>query len=229
MNANRPSILIVEDDAQIRRMVRNALEREGCHVTESARLATGLVAVGEQRPDLIVLDLSFPDGDGTRFIRDVRTWSQVPVLVLTARSTEHDKIAVLDAGADDYLTKPFAVGELLARTRALLRRAHLIGDKEPCVHFGDVDLDLSRRTLSKAGAAVHLTAMEYRLLSTLVANAGRVMTHRQLLRDVWGPGASESAPYLRVYIGRLRQKLERDPAQPRHFQTEIGVGYRFQL
>ncbi|MBI2799929.1 MAG: response regulator [Gammaproteobacteria bacterium] len=230
MNATSPSILIVEDEAPIRRMVRNALEREGCRVAEAARLTTALVSVGEQRPDLVILDLGFPDGDGTQFIRDMRIWSHIPVLVLTARSTEHDKIDALDAGADDYLTKPFSVGELLARTRALLRRAHAVaGATESRVCFGDVEIDLSRRTLIKAGAAIHLTALEYRLLSTLIANAGRVMTHRQLLREVWGPGNSESATYLRVYIGRLRQKLERDPAQPRHFQTEIGVGYRFQL
>ena len=230
MNTSRPSVLIVEDDPQIRRMVRIAFEREGYRVAESACLASGLILVGELRPDLIILDLGFPDGDGAHFIRDVRSWSLVPVLVLTARATEHDKIEVLDAGADDYLTKPFAVGELLARTRALLRRAHLAeDDKEPFVHFGNVELDLSRRTLSRAGVEVHLTAMEYRLLATFVANAGRVMTHRQLLREVWGQGSSESATYLRVYVGRLRQKLELDPVQPKHFQTEIGVGYRFQL
>jgi len=222
------TVLVVEDEAQIRRFVRAALEAEGCRVAEAATMRQGLIDAGSRKPDLVVLDLGLPDGDGERFVTDLRSWSTVPVLILSARSTENDKIAVLDAGADDYLTKPFSVGELLARVRALLRRSRPGGSGEPLLRFTDVEVDLARRSVLRGGAAVRLTPIEYRLLAVLLANPGKVMTHRHLLREVWGPNAVESSHYLRVYVGHLRQKLEADPAQPRHFLTETGVGYRFQ-
>lgn len=222
-------ILIVEDECQIRRFVRTALEADGCAVQEAETCARGLVAAGDQAPDLVILDLGLPDGDGTRFVQDFRTWSAVPVLVLSARSTEDDKIGVLDAGADDYLTKPFSVGELKARVRALLRRGRASEPASAVQAFGEVAVDLSRRQVCRAGEPVRLTPLEYRLLAVLLANAGKVMTHRQLLREVWGPAYSESTHYLRIYVGHLRHKLEADPAQPRHFLTETGVGYRFQV
>lgn len=229
MNTPSPLVLVVEDETQIRRFVRSALEGEGCRVAEAETMAQGLLDAGTRKPDLVILDLGLPDGDGVRFVHGLRAWSNLPVLILSARSTESDKISVLDAGADDYLTKPFAVGELLARVRALLRRGKAGGTAEsPIVRFGEVEVDLTRRQILRQGSAVHLTPIEYRLLCVMLANAGKVMTHRHLLRDVWGPSYVESNHYLRIYVGHLRQKLEQDPTQPRHFLTETGVGYRFQ-
>lgn len=223
-------ILIVEDDSQIRRFVRAALERDGLRVAEAQSRREGLIEAGRCRPDLVILDLGLPDGDGADFVADFRAWSSAPVLVLSARSTEHDKIGVLDAGADDYLTKPFSVGELLARVRALLRRGRSHPEAEVAVVcFGDVEVDFSRRQVTRSGVRIKLTPIEYRLLATLITHAGKVMTHRHLLREVWGPAYSESSHYLRIYVGHLRHKLEADPAQPQHFLTETGVGYRFQL
>lgn len=223
-----PAVLIVEDEKLIRRFVRTALEEEGCRVYEAGGCADGLLEAGTHKPDLIVLDLGLPDGNGVDFIRDLRAWSDVPILVLSARSNEKDKIQALDVGADDYLTKPFGVGELRARARALLRRPSRSSDAAtPRIEFGDVVVDLSRRAVTRKGETVHLTPIEYRLLCVLLANTGKVMTQRHLLRDVWGPSSVESNHYLRVYVGHLRQKLEDDPAQPRHIQTETGVGYRF--
>ncbi|MDD3328529.1 MAG: two-component system response regulator KdpE [Zoogloea sp.] len=223
-------ILIVEDDSQIRRFVRAALERDGLRVAEAQSRREGLIEAGRCRPDLVILDLGLPDGDGTDFVADFRAWSSAPVLVLSARSTEHDKIGVLDAGADDYLTKPFSVGELLARVRALLRRGRSHPEAEAAVVcFGDVEVDFSRRQVTRSGVRIKLTPIEYRLLATLITHAGKVMTHRHLLREVWGPAYSDSSHYLRIYVGHLRHKLEADPAQPQHFLTETGVGYRFQL
>jgi two-component system KDP operon response regulator KdpE len=227
VNTAAPLVLIVEDEAQIRRFVRAALEGEGYRVAEAETMARGLIDAGTRKPDLIVLDLGLPDGDGVRFVHDLRTWTSVPVLILSARSTEQDKIGVLDAGSDDYLTKPFSVGELLARVRALLRRGR-VSTERPVARFGNVEVNLARRSVTRGGEPVHLTQIEYRLLCIMVANAGKVMTHRHLLREVWGPAYVESNHYLRVYVGHLRQKLEEDPAQPRHFLTETGVGYRFQ-
>ncbi|HUX89412.1 MAG TPA: two-component system response regulator KdpE [Gallionellaceae bacterium] len=229
MSTPSPLVLVVEDEMQIRRFVRAALEDEGCRVAEAETMAKGLIEAGTRKPDLIILDLGLPDGDGVRFVHDLRAWSNLPVLILSARSTESDKIGVLDAGADDYLTKPFAVGELLARVRALLRRGKPGGEAEsPLIRFGDVEVDLTRRQILRQGTPVRLTPIEYRLLCVMLANAGKVMTHRHLLRDVWGPSYVESNHYLRIYVGHLRQKLEQDPTQPRHFLTETGVGYRFQ-
>lgn len=221
-------VLIVEDEKQIRRFVRTALEEEGCHVFEAETSATGLIEAGACQPDLVMLDLGLPDGNGVDFIRDLRHWSDVPVLVLSARSHENDKIQALDAGADDYLTKPFGVGELQARARALLRRQSRGEGATPIFDFGAVQVDLSRRVVTRQGETVHLTPIEYRLLCVLLANTGKVMTQRALLREVWGGNSVESPHYLRVYVGHLRQKLEDDPAQPKFILTETGVGYRFQ-
>ena len=224
-----PVVLIVEDEKLIRRFVRSALEDEGCRVVEAATSAQGLLEAAANKPDLVILDLGLPDGNGIDFIGDLRGWSDVPILVLSARSHESDKIAALDVGADDYLTKPFGVGELRARARALLRRQSRGGEAaSPLVDFGAVRVDLSRRVVTRSGEAVHLTPIEYRLLCVLLANSGKVMTQRHLLRDVWGAGSVDSAHYLRVYVGHLRQKLEDDPTQPQYLLTETGVGYRFQ-
>jgi two-component system KDP operon response regulator KdpE len=223
-----PSIVVVEDERQIRRFVRAALESEGCRVFEAATAREGLVEAGTRKPDLVVLDLGLPDLDGVEFIRDLRGWSEAPIIVLSARSAEADKVTALDAGADDYLAKPFGVAELVARVRALLRRRTRDPDGSARVAFGDVTVDLARRLVLRAGLPVHLTAIEYRLLALLIANAGKVLTHRHLLREVWGPSYVDSAHYVRIYVGHLRQKLEADPAQPRHLLTETGVGYRFQ-
>ena len=224
-----PVVLIVEDERLIRRFVRSALEDEGCSVCEGATSAQGLIEAAANKPDLVILDLGLPDGNGIDFIGDLRAWSDVPILVLSARSHESDKIAALDVGADDYLTKPFGVGELRARARALLRRQSRGGEAaSPIVDFGAVRVDLSRRVVTRSGEAVHLTPIEYRLLCVLLANSGKVMTQRHLLREVWGPASVDSAHYLRVYVGHLRQKLEDDPTQPQYLLTETGVGYRFQ-
>lgn len=228
MSEPLPVAILIEDEPHIRRFVRTALEAEGWMVHEAETMRQGLSDARTRRPDLIVLDLGLPDGDGAQFIHEFRAWSKVPVIVLSARVGEQDKIAALDAGADDYLTKPFSVGELLARVRATSRRrqeagANLTGT---VFEFGDVKIDLNLRTAHKGGAAVHLTPIEYRLLTLLIANAGKVLTHRQILREVWGPAHSEDGHYVRVYMGHLRQKLEHDPAQPQHILTETAVGYR---
>jgi len=228
---SQPTAIVIEDEPQIRRFVRGALEAEGWAVHEAGTLRDGLAAAGTRQPDLLVLDLGLPDGDGLTLIRDVRGWSAVPIIVLSARVDEADKIAALDAGADDYLTKPFGTGELLARVRANLRRPRAAAGAaaeqgEPLFRFGEVEVDRAARLVRRAGAEVHLTPTEYRLLGVLVANAGRVITQRQLLREVWGPSHSEQSHYLRIYMGHLRQKLEADPAQPRHLLTETAVGYR---
>ncbi|WP_211443657.1 two-component system response regulator KdpE [Collimonas humicola] len=225
-----PIALLVEDEPQIRRFVRAALEDEGWQIFEAQTMQRGLIDCGTRKPNLVILDLGLPDGDGVDFILDVRKWSRVPIIVLSARVNEADKIKALDAGADDYLSKPFGVGELLARVRATLRRQHqpLAGD-DGLIRFGDVTLDLQARLVTKAQQPVHLTPTEYRLLTVLVANAGRVVTNPQLLKEVWGPSHSESGHYLRIYMGHLRQKLEDDPAQPKHLLTETAVGYRILL
>lgn len=230
---SQPVAIVIEDEPQIRRFVRGALESEGWLVHEAGTLRDGLAAAGTRQPDLLVLDLGLPDGDGVGLIRDVRGWSAVPIIVLSARIDEADKIAALDAGADDYLTKPFGTGELLARVRANLRRPRAAAGNganaeagEPLFRFGEIEVDRAARLVRRAGAEVHLTPTEYRLLGVLVANAGRVLTQRQLLREVWGPSHSEQSHYLRIYMGHLRQKLEADPAQPKHLLTETAVGYR---
>lgn len=228
MAPRHPVAVIVEDEPQIRRFVRGALEAEGWQVHEAETLRRGLAEAGTRKPDLLVVDLGLPDGDGVDLIRDVRGWSPVPIVVLSARADETDKIEALDAGADDYLTKPFGLGELMARVRANLRRprAGTDGPEDAVFRFGDVEVDRAARLVRRAGQEVHLTPIEYRLLSVLMANAGRVLTHRQLLREVWGPTHADQTHYARIYMGHLRAKLEADAAQPRHLLTETAVGYR---
>ncbi|MDP2869479.1 two-component system response regulator KdpE [Methyloversatilis sp.] len=220
-------ILIVEDDPGIRRFVRQALEEEGHQVFDTDRLQRGLIEAGTRKPDLVVLDLGLPDGDGIDLIRDLRGWSRMPVIVLSARVGDTDKIEALDAGADDYLAKPFSVGELMARVRVALRRMARSAEAAAPLRFGDCQLDLARRLITRSGEPVHLTPVEYRLLAQLAAHEGQVLTHRQLLREVWGPNSIEHGHYLRIYMGHLRRKLETDPARPQHLLTETGVGYRF--
>ncbi len=219
--------MVVEDEREIRRFVRTALEGEGYRVFEADTVARGLVEAGTRKPELIILDLGLPDGDGLDLIRGVRAWSSLPIIVLSARVDERDKVEALDLGANDYLSKPFGIAELLARVRATLRRQPQVGGAETKVEFGDVSVDLAARRILKNGAEVHLTQREYRLLLTLLNHPGKVLTHRQLLRDVWGPPYVEHSHYLRIYMGHLRHKLEDDPARPRFFLTETGVGYRF--
>jgi two-component system, OmpR family, KDP operon response regulator KdpE len=227
MSNPTPTALVLEDEREIRQFVRLSLESEGWLVVEAGTVRQGLIEAGTRRPDLVIADLGLPDGDGVDFIRELRSWSSVPVIVLSARTDERDKVAALDAGADDYLTKPFGTAELLARTRANMRRVRAGGSTpEANFGFGEVEVDLAARIVRRRGAEVHLTPIEYRLLGVLIANAGRVLTHPYLLREVWGPGHAERNHYLRVFMGNLRQKLEDDPAQPRHFITETGVGYR---
>ena len=227
MSEPAPVALLIEDERQIRRFVRMALETEGWHIVEADTIKQGLIDAGTRKPDVVILDLGLPDGNGIDFIRDFRSWSPVPIIVLSARTSETDKIAALDAGADDYLTKPFGVGELLARVRATRRRSagSASADAAP-FRFGDVEVDLVLRTVRKAHAPLHLTPIEFRLLTLMITNVGRVLTHRQILREVWGPAYVEHEHYVRVHMGHLRQKLEDEPAQPRHLITETAVGYR---
>jgi two-component system KDP operon response regulator KdpE len=226
MSEPAPTAIVVEDEPQIRRFVRAALEEEGWHVVESETMRRGLIDAGTRKPSLVILDLGLPDGDGVAFIRDVRRWSPVPIIVLSARTKEGDKVGALDAGADDYLTKPFGVGELLARVRAATRRHRNPEQASGTFAFGDVEVDLVGRVVHKGGVDVHLTPIEYRLLGVLIRNAGKVVTGAQLLREVWGPSYVEHAHYVRIVMAHLRQKLEDDPAQPRHLLTETAVGYR---
>ena len=228
MSRHQPIVVLIEDQPEIRRFVRAALEEEACRVFEAGTAGDGLADLAARRPDLVILDLGLPDRNGIEVVRDLRSWSDVPVIILSARSNEDDKIAALDAGADDYLTKPFGVGELLARVRAQLRRRSRTGeDASPIFRFGEVEVDLPQRTVTRRGEPVRLTPIEYRLLTVLITHASKVLTHRQLLKEVWGPGRIEHNHYLRIYVGHLRQKLEDDPAQPRHILTETGIGYRF--
>ncbi|GAB3408349.1 two-component system response regulator KdpE [Erwinia aphidicola] len=223
------TILIVEDEKEIRRFLRLALEGEGFRVVDADTLSRGLIEAATRKPELTILDLGLPDGDGSQFIREIRQWSSMPVIVLSARSDEQDKIAALDAGADDFLTKPFGVGELMARVRVALRHrpAQSSDSLSSQVTFGSVSVDIATRRVTRHGEELHLTPIEFRLLVSLLNHPGKVMTQRQLLTQVWGPNAVEHSHYLRIYMGHLRQKLEHDPAQPQHLITETGVGYRF--
>lgn len=226
MNEPTLTALIVEDEPLIRRFVRMSLEAENWQVFEVETLKKGLIEAGTRRPDLIILDLGLPDGDGLTYLNDLRAWSTTPVIVLSARTNEIDKIAALDAGADDYLTKPFGMGELLARVRVVMRRGRTNLTEGHLYTFGDVSVDFATRQIRRNDVLVHLTPIEYRLLSTLIAGAGKVLTYDYLLREVWGPTQSENAHYVRVYMGHLRQKLELDPTRPRFLITESSVGYR---
>ena len=228
MSTAGSQILIVEDEAHIRRFVRLALEAEGHTVHEAENYQRGLIEAGTRRPDLVVLDLGLPDGDGVDLIRELRQWSAMPVIVLSARSAEASKIAALDAGADDYLVKPFGAGELGARVRAQLRRhQQQTQGGAPQIVFGEVRIDLVRRMVERAGEALHLTPIEYKLLTHLASQPDRVITHAQLLKAVWGPGHLEDSHYVRVHMANLRKKIEAQPSMPRHLVTETGIGYRF--
>lgn len=223
------TVVLIEDEKPIRRFLSATLAGEGWQVFEAETGERGLVEVATRKPDLVIVDLGLPDMDGVEVIRELRAWCDRPVLVLSARSQESEKVAALDAGADDYLTKPFGTAECMARLRVLLRRHDQAGTRDPVVCFGRITVDLVKRLVWRAGEEVHLTPIQYRLLVTLIRGAGRVMTHRELLNAVWGPSHSESSQYLRVYMGQLRQKLEDEPARPRFILTEVGVGYRFML
>ncbi|MDG0834553.1 response regulator [Roseateles saccharophilus] len=222
---------MIEDEPEIRRFVRMALESEGIEVFEAATLARGLIDAATRRPELVVLDLGLPDGDGLDFIREFRGWSQAPVLVLSAREGEERKVQALDAGADDYLVKPFGVAELLARVRVQLRRHGGGGnDADPVLRFGDIAVDRALRSVTRTtpegSEELHLTPIEYRLLQELAAAPGRVLTHQHLLKAVWGPGHADDVHYVRVHMANLRKKLEADPNRPQWLLTEAGVGYR---
>lgn len=223
------NILVVEDERQIREAVAMALECEGFQVCQAGSASHATLQAASQKHQLVILDLGLPDRDGVDFIRDYRAWSSTPILILSARSEEGSKVDALDAGADDYLTKPFGIAELLARVRALLRRRQRnTAEPQATLLFGNYTIDCVNRVVTRQGEAIHLSQIEYRLLAFLAANPGRVLTHRHLLAQVWGGQAVENPQYLRVYVGHLRQKIEESPAQPRHILTEIGVGYRFQ-
>lgn len=223
------NVLIIEDEQAIRRFLRSALEGDGLRVHEADTLQRGLLEAATRKPDLVILDLGLPDGDGIEFIRDFRQWSQVPVIVLSARAEETDKITALDAGADDYLSKPFGIGELQARLRVALRRHGGAENNQPVLTFSDIQVDIANRRIQRGQEEIHLTPIEFRLLAVLLNNHGKVLTQRQLLSQVWGPNAVEHSHYLRIYMGHLRQKLEVDPARPQHLLTETGIGYRFML
>ncbi len=226
--APAPVVLVIEDEPQIRRFLRPTLVSQGYRMLEAETGEAGLVEAASRQPDVVVLDLGLPDVEGLEVIRRLREWTAVPIIVLSARGQERDKIAALDAGADDYVAKPFAVGELLARLRVALRHGarSASGPGEASFSVGNVRVDLARRRVFVGDVEVHLTRTEYRLLTTLIRHAGKVLTHRQLLHEVWGPPYTAQTHYLRVYMGQLRHKLEADPARPRFLLTEPGVGYR---
>ena len=225
---NSATIIVIEDEAQIRRFLRTTLASEGYQVIEAETGKQGMAEAAMRKPEMIILDLGLPDMDGVEVVSGIRAWSSVPIIVLSARSQEGDKIYALDAGANDYLVKPFGVGELLARIRAALRHVSSVssGEERSIFSVADLKVDMVHRKVTVSGAEIHLTPIEYRLLTVLVRHAGKVLTHRMLLKEVWGPSYIERAHYLRVYMGILRHKLEKDPARPRFLLTEVGVGYR---
>ena len=223
--ATKHDILVIDDEVQIRRLLRMTLESAGHAVREVETGQQGLDEVAKRAPDAVILDLGLPDVPGLEVLRRLREWSRVPVLVLTVLADEADKVAALDAGADDYLTKPFGSAELLARIRAILRRVPT-GAEAAAISFGDITVDLAARVVTRGGAEVKLTPREYDLLRILVQHRGRVVTHQQILREIWGPKSEEQTHYLRVHMTHLRQKIEAEPHRPRHLKTESGIGYR---
>jgi two-component system KDP operon response regulator KdpE len=225
---NAATIIVIEDEAQIRRFLRTSLTSENYQVIEAETGKQGLTEAATRKPDLIILDLGLPDMDGVEVVKGIRAWSSIPIIILSARAKESDKISALDAGADDYLVKPFSVGELLARIRVALRHVSstMNGEAEGIFSVNELKVDMIHRKVTVSGIEVHLTPIEYRLLSILVKHAGKVLTHHLLLKEVWGPNYVERAHYLRIYMGILRHKLEKDPARPRFLLTEVGVGYR---
>lgn len=227
MTAQAPLILVIEDETQIRKFLRATLTAHGYRVEEAMNAREGMLKAGMQPPDVIILDLGLPDMDGLKVTRQLREWATMPIIVLSARGQESDKVAALDAGADDYLTKPFSVPELSARIRVALRHVARGGDSKAAAYtVGDLTIDLSMRTVTLGDREVRLTPTEYNLLASLTKHAGKVLTHEHLLKEVWGPAHAQELQYLRVYMAQLRQKIEPDPAQPRYLLTESGVGYR---
>jgi two-component system KDP operon response regulator KdpE len=227
--SDSPCVLVIEDELQIRRFLRASLTDAGYRVAEASSGVEGLRLAAEARPIAIILDLGLPDMDGLAVALQLRSWSGVPIIVLTARGQEQDKVQLLDAGADDYLTKPFGVNELLARIRAAARRASASAGGDPVLAFGAVRVDLARRQVWRRDEEIHLTPIEFNLLAALLRSAGRVATHQQLLDEVWGPGYRDAPHYLRIYMQHLRHKLEDDPARPQFLTTELGVGYRLKI
>jgi DNA-binding response OmpR family regulator len=226
MSQPRASVLVIEDEPEIRRILRGALETDGYRVVESASGRRGTIDAGSHKPDLAIVDLGLPDFDGVEVIRRIRSWSSMPIVVLSARIQERSKIEALDAGADDYVTKPFGVGELLARVRVALRHATRSGTGQQVLSFDRTTIDLEKRQVRRDGEPVHLTPIEFKLLACLAKHLGLVVTHRQLLTEVWGPTHASHTHYLRIYMKQLREKLEADPVRPKHLVTETGVGYR---
>jgi two-component system KDP operon response regulator KdpE len=222
-------VLVIEDDDELRSMLRTLLESQAYRVSEAATGQRGILEARSYRPDLALIDLGLPDMDGTAVVREIRSFAPLPILVLTARTMEDDKVKALDAGADDYVTKPFSTSELLARIRAALRRATRVGNTLPVIELGTITLDLSGRTARGPAGPIHLTPLEYRLVECLARSAGMIVTQKQLLKEVWGPERANDSRGLRSYIKFLRQKLEPDPSRPRFILTEAGVGYRLQL
>jgi two-component system KDP operon response regulator KdpE len=222
-----PAVVLIEDEPQLRRVLRGTLVGQGYRFFEAATAGEGLTEVATRQPDVVILDLGLPDLDGLEVVRRLREWTPVPIIVLSARDQERDKIEALDLGADDYVSKPFGVGELLARMRSALRHSALSqGRKEPQFTIGELRIDLMRRRVFVADREVHLTPIEYKLLTILVRHAGNVVTHRQLLKEIWGPASADNTQYLWVYMVQLRRKLEPDPTRPRYLRTEPGIGYR---
>jgi len=224
--AAQPKVLVVEDEPEIRQFLRSSLASEGYRVIEASTAQRGALDARTQKPDTAIIDLGLPDGDGLEVIRAIREWSPMPIIVLSARTHEKAKIEALDAGADDYITKPFGIGELFARVRVALRHSVRSLERLGPILLGDAVIDLDKRTIERPGAEVRLTPLEFRLLACLARHAGMVVTHRQLLTEVWGPSHASDTHYLRIYMKQLRDKLEPDPLEPRHFLTEAGVGYR---
>ncbi|MBU5618007.1 MULTISPECIES: response regulator [unclassified Psychrobacter] len=223
------TILIIEDESHIARFIKTAMEQEGYQVFTADSSHRGLIEAASRRPDLLVLDLGLPDGDGCDVITDIRSWSSLPILVLSARSDEQDKIKALNLGADDYLVKPFSMGELVARVNAHMRRWQ-VGCEAPIqLQLGNVSIDLVQRQVRKNGEDVHLTPIEYRLLTVLIRHAEKVLTHQQLLNEVWGKGHAHQEHYVRIFMSNLRQKLEDNPSRPNYLLTEIGVGYKLHI
>jgi two-component system KDP operon response regulator KdpE len=233
MTSNEPLIAVIEDEAPIRRFLRASLVADGYRVLEAETVRDGMRVITQDHPDLVLLDLGLPDGDGVQIISQVRGWSSLPIIILSARGEERSKIAALDAGADDYLTKPFSVGELLARIRVALRHAARLNApdeaEQTVCEFGPMRVDLAARRVFRHGQEVKLTKIEFDLLAVLVRNVGKVLTHRYLLKEVWGPQAVHESHYVRVFMANLRKKLEDDPRRPRFLLTEQGVGYRLNV
>jgi len=226
MNERHETILVVDDEPQIRRFLRTSLAAHGYGVLEAANGADALRLASTERPDLMVLDLGLPDADGLEVLRGLREWSRMPIFILSVRQAEAEKVKALEAGADDYVTKPFGTAEFVARVKSALRRSVQVSPGEPVFVVGGLQFDLARRVVTLDGSEIHLSPKQYRLLQMLVQNAGKVVTHEQLLREIWGADHTEDVQYLRVFVRKIRNKIEADPARPRYLLTELGVGYR---